>query len=120
MAEVRSDIEILAAEVTNQKATLLNVSSQKDLLVLQKDQQTIDKAVVELRRQTQQSLEVVRTEFANEVLTMRQTHIGGLSERLVALESRRLDQDVQELMRLIQAERSGRNDLAQTLEAYRS
>lgn len=120
LGEVRADIETLAAEVGNQRTSIMGLSSQKDLLVLQKDQQTIDKAIVELRKQTQQSLELVRSELTSEVGAMRQSHIGGLSERISAIESRRLDQDVQDLTRLIHTERSGRGDLAQTLEAYRS
>lgn len=120
LAEVRGDIETLASEVTNQKAALVGMTSQKDLLVLQKDQQTIDKAIVELRRQTQQSLEVIRSECATEVATLRQTHIGGLVERLSVLEGKRLDGEVQELTRLIHTERSGRNDLAQSVESYRA
>jgi len=120
LSEVRGDMENVVTEVNNQRATMAGLSSQRDLLILQKDQQTIDKAIVELRRQTQQSLEVVRNEFGNEVVTIRTQQIGGLSERVSAIENRRLDQDVQELTRLINTERSGRNDLSQTLDAYRA
>lgn len=119
MGEVRTNIDTLAAEVRTHRGQFAGLSSQKDLLVLQQDQQKIDKAVVDLRRQTQQSLDVIRSECANEVMGLRQTHFSALIERVQTLEARQVDQEVQELQRLLQTERSARTDLAQTFDAYR-
>jgi hypothetical protein len=86
-------------------------SSQKDLLILQDDQRKIDQALVDLQRQTQESLEAVRNEFANEVVTLRQTQVG---ERAGSLEVASFEvEELQALSRQCE-------ELSACLESYRS
>jgi len=93
--------------------------------------QKLEKAILELRRQVQQSLEVVRSEFSSEVSVLRQdrdsaSRSGGLIERLTLVERRHEDltrafaeQDMQEIVRWVQTEKASRNDLSQALDSYR-
>jgi DNA repair exonuclease SbcCD ATPase subunit len=118
LMEVRGNIDTLSAEVRQHRGQFAGLSSQQDLLILQQDQQKIDQALVDLRRQTQQSLDVLRSESANEVMSLRQTQLGGLLERVQSLEAGR--NEIQDLQRVLQIERSARNELAQTFDAHRS
>jgi len=119
LAGIQSDLETAITETTNLKLNIV-ASAQKDLFAVQKEQQQkLDSAAAELRRQMQQSIEVIRSESANELQMLRQTSLTALAERLRVLENTHTEQDLKDLTRMMQTERSARTDLSQAFEAFR-
>lgn len=125
LAGIHSDLEIVVAETATLKTNMSAcLQKEKQILALQQEhqqglQQKIDQANTELRRQLQQSMEMVRSEAANELQMVRQGTLMGLVERVCALETHHGDQDIKDLSRKLQAERTSRCELAQAFEAFR-
>jgi len=120
LANIRNDLEAVIADTGSIKTSTLS-SVQKDIQVMQADQnQKLEGAVQEVRRQTQQSIEVVRSEAANEIHMLRQHALNGLVERVRVIETNHADQDVKDALRMMQVEKAARSDLSQAFESLRT
>lgn len=120
LASIRSDLEAVIIDTTSIKTSTLQ-SAQQDLQAAQKDQQQkMEHAVSDLRRQTQQSLDGLRAEVNNDMQMLKQMNIGSLAERVRVLEANHFEQDIKDLARAVQVEKTARAELVQNFETLQS